>query len=569
MAAAGQPGQDAALFDAVRAVAMELCPRLGIAIPVGKDSLSMRTSWRSPAGDARSVVSPLSLVVTAFAPVPDVRRALTPELDLGASETELWLIDLSGGRTRLGGSALAQVYERSGAEPPDLDDPALLIGFFSAIESLNREGKLLAYHDRSDGGLLVTLLEMAFAARAGLEIELDALGGEPLRVLFNEELGAVIQIERSAREAVLGRLAHHGLRSGAGGAVQRLGGPTRSGRLRLQQGGRVILDESRASLERAWAETSYQIASLRDHPECARQEFEGSLDGDPGRQAKVSFERAPDGRAHGVRIEAGAERPSVAVLREQGVNGQVEMAAAFHQAGFRCHDVHMSDLFAGRFALERAVGLAACGGFSYGDVLGAGQGWAKSILLHAGVREQFRRFFARPDTFTLAVCNGCQMLAGLRDLIPGAAHFPRFVQNTSERFEARLSMVRVEATPSLFLHGMAGSELPVVVSHGEGRVELGEGAAQLAELEQAGRVALRFVDHQGGVAASYPANPNGSPRGITAISSDDGRVLITMPHPERVFRTAQLSWHPKGWAHYSPWMRLFDNARAWVDARQR
>jgi phosphoribosylformylglycinamidine synthase len=569
MAAAGQPGQDAALFDAVRAVGMELCPRLGIAIPVGKDSLSMRTSWRSPAGDARSVVSPLSLVVTAFAPVPDVRRALTPELDLHASETELWLIDLSCGRTRLGGSALAQVYERSGAEPPDLDDPALLVGFFAAIESLNRQGQLLAYHDRSDGGLLVTLLEMAFAARAGLEIDLDAFGSELLRVLFNEELGAVIQIERSARAAVLARLEQHGLRSGAGGAVQPLGNPTRSGRLRFQQGGRVILDESRASLERAWAETSYQIASLRDHPDCAREEFEGCLDGDPGRQPKVSFERAPDGRAAGLRIDAGAERPSVAILREQGVNGQVEMAAAFHQAGFRCHDVHMSDLFAGRFALESVVGLAACGGFSYGDVLGAGQGWAKSILLHAGVREQFRRFFERPQTFTLAVCNGCQMLAGLRDLIPGMAHLPRFVQNTSERFEARLSMVKVEATPSLFLRGMAGSELPVVVSHGEGRVEVAEGAAQLLQLEQAGRVALRFVDHRGGVAARYPANPNGSPQGITAISSDDGRVLVTMPHPERVFRTAQLSWHPKGWGYYSPWMRLFDNARAWVEERQR
>jgi phosphoribosylformylglycinamidine synthase len=567
MAAAGQAGQDAALFDAVRVVGLELCPELGIAIPVGKDSLSMRTTWRSPAGEARAVVSPLSLVVTAFAPVPDVRRALTPELDLTRSESELWLIDVSGGQQRLGGSALAQVYEQSGAAPPDLDDPARLKGFFSAIEQATREGLLLAYHDRSDGGLFVTLLEMAFAARAGLEISLDALGSDALATLFNEELGAVVQIDASVRGALLALLERHGLRSGPGGAVQRLGQPTRSGRLRFQLGGQLLLDESRASLEQTWAETSFQIASLRDNPECARQEFESCLDGDPGRKPKVSFERAADGRAAELRIEAGAERPTLAILREQGVNGHVEMAAAFHQAGFRCVDVHMTDLFAGRFALESAVGLAAGGGFSYGDVLGAGQGWAKSILLNAGVREQFQRFFARPDTFTLAVCNGCQMLSGLRDLIPGAAHFPRFVQNSSERLEARLSMVRIEPTPSLFLRGMQGSELPVVVSHGEGRAEVAGEALQ--QLERAGRVALRFVDHQGALAERYPHNPNGSPRGITGVSSEDGRVLICMPHPERVFRSVQMSWHPAGWGNYSPWMRMFDNARSWVAETRR
>ncbi|HEU4581959.1 MAG TPA: phosphoribosylformylglycinamidine synthase [Polyangiaceae bacterium] len=569
MAAAGQPGQDAALFEAVQAVGMELCPALGIAIPVGKDSLSMRTSWRDAAGEARSVVSPLSLVVTAFAPVPDVRRALTPQLDLDTPDTELWLIDLGAGRQRLGGSALAQVYARVGGTPPDLDDPARLVGFFRAIEALNRAGKLLAYHDRSDGGLFAALAEMAFAARAGLEIALDTLGAEPLAALFNEELGAVIQLRQSERTEVLALLEQHGLRQGAGGALHRLGQPTRGGRVRFTREGAVIFEQTRAELQRVWSETSYRIAGLRDNPECAREEFEALLDGDPGMRPKLSFERAADGRAADVRlVDAAAERPSVAILREQGVNGQTEMAAAFHEAGFRCLDVHMSDLFTGRFDLSSVVGLAACGGFSYGDVLGAGQGWAKSILLNAGVREQFRRFFHRPDTFTLAVCNGCQMLSGLKDLIPGAGHFPRFLQNSSERFEARLSMVRVEETPSLFLRGMAGSEIPVVVSHGEGRVELPPGQAA-EELAREGRVAWRFVDHHGRVAATYPANPNGSPQGITAVSSSDGRVLISMPHPERVFRTAQMSWHPADWGHYSPWMRLFDNARSWVDARRR
>ncbi len=567
MAAAGQPGQDAALFDAVRAVAMELCPKLGIAIPVGKDSLSMRTAWRDERGEQRSVSSPLSLVVTAFAPVPDVRRALTPELDLENGANELWLIDLSGGRQRLAGSALAQVYERVGGEPPDLDDPELLIGFFRAIESLNRRGKLLAYHDRSDGGLFATLLEMAFAARAGLDVSLDELPGDTLAALFCEELGAVIQLRSSERAEVLAALAEHGLHAGA--AVFRLGQPTLNGRIRIHRDGARVLDESRASLEATWCETSYRIAALRDNPECARQEHERCADGIGGMLPKVTFACDDDGRSVHVReLQAGAERPSVAILREQGVNGQVEMAAAFHQAGFRCHDVHMSDLFAGRFDLSQVRGLAACGGFSYGDVLGAGQGWAKSILFNTAVREQFQRFFARPDTFTLATCNGCQMMSGLKELIPGAAHFPRFVQNSSARFEARLSLVRVEATPSLFLQGMVGCELPVVASHGEGRAEPASDAA-LQQLERSERVALRFIDHDGSVARRYPANPNGSPQGITGVCSDDGRVLITMPHPERVFRTAQLSWHPRSWGHYSPWMRLFDNARSWVDARRR
>ncbi len=571
MAAAGQPGQDEALFDAVAAVGMELCPALGIAIPVGKDSLSMRTSWRDASHGDRSVVSPLSLVITAFAPVSDTRRALTPELDTELEDTELILIDLSFGQDRLGGSALAQVYERFGSDTPDLENPAQLAGFFEAIQLLNERGQLLAYHDRSDGGLFVTLCEMAFASHTGLDITLDITDGQVLGALFSEELGAVIQVRRADHAAVLAVLAAHGLPNHPPSAVRSIGRLRRDDRLVFRRGGTVLLDETRVALQQAWSETSHRLQTLRDNPDCARQEFERIADvDDPGMQPKVRGELGADGRAafttrSGASRSAGSEgeRPSVAILREQGVNGQSEMAAAFHQAGFRCHDVHMSDLFAGRRKLDEFVGLAACGGFSYGDVLGAGQGWAKSILLNAQVREEFAAFFARPNTFSLAVCNGCQMLSSLKELIPGAAHFPRFVQNASERFEARLAMVRVEPTRSIFLRGMAGSELPVVVSHGEGRVELSAGATP-EELDVEGRVALRFVDNVRGVTERYPANPNGSPGGITALSSADGRVLIAMPHPERVFRTAQLSWHPKGWGHYSPWMQLFDNARAWV-----
>jgi phosphoribosylformylglycinamidine synthase len=570
MAAAGQPGQDEALYEAVRAVGMQLCPTLGIAIPVGKDSLSMRTAWRDADGNARAVASPLSLVVTAFAPVQDTRRALTPELDTRTEASELLLLDLSFGQHRLGGSALAQVYARFGNDTPDLDDPARLAGFFAAISSLNTQGKLLAYHDRSDGGLFVTLCEMAFAAHTGLDISLESLGSDVLGALYSEELGAVIQIKSAHRAAVLQVLLDHGLSSGAGGAVHVLGGLRSDDRLVFRAAAGVVLDEARTLLQSAWSETSYRIQALRDNPECARQEFErSSRVEDAGMQPRLSFEVGDDGRVPGAlgASSSVSERPRVAVLREQGVNGHVEMAAAFHQAGFRCEDVHMSDLLSGRRQLDEFAGLAACGGFSYGDVLGAGQGWAKSILLNARLRAQFELFFRRPDTFSLAVCNGCQMLATLRDLIPGAGHFPRFVQNTSERFEARLCMVRVEPTPSLFLRGMSGSELPVVVSHGEGRVQL-SASASLDRLDAEGRVALRYIDHTRLPTERYPENPNGSPRGITALSSDDGRVLLSMPHPERVFRTAQLSWHPAVWGHYSPWMRLFDNARRWVDDRR-
>jgi phosphoribosylformylglycinamidine synthase len=567
MAAAGQPGQDEALFDAVRAVGMELCPALGIAIPVGKDSLSMRTAWRDAGGRERSVTSPLSLVVSAFAPVDDVRRALTPELDTSSDDTELWLIDLAGGRARLGGSALLQVYERFSSETPDVDAPAQLAGFFAAIQALSRRGVLLAYHDRSDGGLFVTLSEMAFAARTGLDIALPAR--EPLSALFNEELGVVVQIRSVDRQALQGELDRHGLGSGTG-ALHQLGSLRRDERIVIRSEGRVIFDEPRALLQETWSETSRRMAALRDNPECVEQAFERIARADRGLSPSLSFAVDAEGRTPGrsAAVAASSERPKVAILREQGVNSHSEMAAAFHQAGFQAHDVHMSDLFTGRRALSEFVGIAACGGFSYGDVLGAGQGWAKSILLSAPVREQFAAFFTRPDTFTLAACNGCQMVATLRDLIPGAAHFPRFVQNTSERFEGRLALVRVEATPSLFLDGMQGSLLPIAVAHGEGRAQAPAGG-DLRALDRAGRVALRFVDDEGRPTEHYPENPNGSPGGVTGVTSDDGRVLILMPHAERVFRTAQMSWHPREWGHYSPWMRVFDNARLWVDQRRR
>ena len=567
MAAAGQPGQDEALFDAVHAVGMELCPALGIAIPVGKDSLSMRTAWRDAAGRERSVTSPLSLVVSAFAPVSDVRRVLTPQLDTEA-DTELWLIDLGAGRARLGGSALLQVYGRSASDVPDVDDPELLKRFFEAIQALNRRGQLLAYHDRSDGGVFVSLCEMMFASRAGLDISLAP--GDVLAPLFNEELGAVVQIRAADRQSVLAELERHGLSRG-NGAVVGLGAPRRDERLVIRQGDAILFDEPRELLQSTWSETSFRMAALRDNPECARQAFERvARAGDRGMVPRVTFQVDADGRStERVAVLGGArERPRVAILREQGVNGHSEMAAAFQQAGFRCDDVHMSDLFAGRRSLSEFAGVAACGGFSYGDVLGAGQGWAKSILLSARVREDFQRFFARPDTFTLAVCNGCQMVAALRDLIPGAAHFPRFVQNASERFEARLALVEVAETASIFLQGMQGSRLPVVVSHGEGRVQTLPGQDPAA-LEAQGRVALRFVDDEGRPTERYPENPNGSRAGVTAVSSDDGRVLVLMPHPERVFRTVQLSWHPADWGHYSPWMRLFDNARLWTERLRR
>jgi phosphoribosylformylglycinamidine synthase len=549
MAAAGHPGEDAGLHDAVTAIGMELCPALGIAVPVGKDSMSLRAVWEED-DEEQSVTAPLSLIVTAFAPVSDVRGTLTPQLRTDLGETTLLLIDLGGGRNRLGGSALAQVHRAVGSAAPDLDDPTTLRNFFHAIGELRRTGRILAYHDRSDGGLFATLVEMAFAGGTGLRVTLDELGSDPLRALFSEELGAVLQVRESDLEAVLGELQGQGL----GECSFRIGAPDPGDCVVFTLGEREILARSRAELRRAWSETTHRMQALRDNSECADQEQDLRCDpGDPGLSVVLPFDPSDDPAAPSI---AGRARPRLAILREQGVNGQVEMAAAFHRAGFECVDVHMSDLLDGRVSLAEFRGLAACGGFSYGDVLGAGEGWAKSILFHARAREEFAAFFERSDSFALGVCNGCQVLSNLRELIPGAGSWPRFVRNLSEQFEARLCLVEIAESPSILLRGMAGARLPIVVAHGEGRAEF-EG--------ETGIVAARFVDNRGAVTEHYPENPNGSPDGITALTTPDGRVTIMMPHPERVFRTVQHSWHPDGWEEDGPWMRLFRNARLFVD----
>ncbi len=558
MAAAGHPGQDAALYEAVKAVGLELCPALGLTIPVGKDSMSMRTVWDN--GEKR-VVAPVSLVVTALAPLADVRGALTPGLRTDTETTALVLIDLGAGQNRLGGSALLQTYGQLGDVAPDLDRPELLSGLFELLRTLKQQGLVLAYHDRSDGGLFVTLCEMAFAAKTGLGIDVRALGEDPVAALFAEELGAVIQVPRQALTSVFSAAEAAGL----AGLVHEIGGLRDDDQLVFQHAGKTLLSQPRSHYRALWSETSYRMQALRDNPECAKQEFERISDlEDPGLSPKLTFDPEADGLGPIIaRVGAVSERPKVAIVREQGVNGQIEMAAAFDNAGFAAVDVHMSDVLSGRVRLDDFRGLAACGGFSYGDVLGAGQGWAKSILFSEIGRARFQAFFERGDTFTLGVCNGCQMLAALRELIPGTAHWPRFERNRSEQFEARLSLVRVEPSPSLFLRDMVGSVLPIAVAHGEGRAEFREPSAQ-SNLERAGMVALRYVDNRGSVTEHYPENPNGSPGGITGLSSSDGRVLALMPHPERVFRSVQYSFRPRTWGEKGPWARLFANARRWV-----
>ncbi len=468
----------------------------------------------------------------------------------------LILVDLGRGKNRLGGSILAQVYGQMGNAAPDVDDAGSLKLFFNAVQALNRDGLLLAYHDRSDGGLFATLCEMAFAAHCGLSLDLDAIcvGGKQERVLaalFAEELGAVLQVRLQDRDAVLARLHAGNLQA------QAIGSPNQSDDIRLMRGAAPVLTQTRIDLQRAWCETTWRMQALRDHPECAREEYERILDaGDPGLHARLSFDPAEDVAAP--YIATGA-RPKIAVLREQGVNGHVEMAAAFDRAGFDADDVHMSDIIAGRVSLSNYKGVTACGGFSYGDVLGAGEGWAKSILLNARARDEFEAFFGRGEVFALGVCNGCQMMSNLREIIPGTAHWPKFLKNRSEQFEARFVMVEVAESPSLFFAGMAGSRMAVATAHGEGRAVFADSDAQAKAL-----VALRFVDNRGAATELYPANPNGSPAGITGLTTADGRFTIVMPHPERVFRSVQQSWHPREWAEDSPWMRMFRNARAWV-----
>ncbi len=550
MAAAGHHGEDAALFDTVRAVGMELCPQLGIGIPVGKDSMSMKTAWKE-GEESKSVTAPLSLIVTAFSPVSDVRETLTPQLKVNL-DTSLLLIDLGQGRNRMGGSALAQVYKQVGDVAPDVDSAANLKAFFELIQQLNGENVLLSYHDRSDGGAFVSLCEMAFASHVGLNISLDEFHGDALRALFNEELGAVVQVRNSDVAHVL-QLAHDaGLNS-----VQKIATLNQSGMIEISRGNEKLYSESGVVLQRIWSETTYQMQKLRDNPDCAQSEFDRLLDAaDPGLHVKLSYD--PNEKIAPALLR---NRPKIAILREQGVNGHVEMAAAFDRAGFATVDVHMSDVISGRVRLEDFKGVAACGGFSYGDVLGAGEGWAKSILFNSRARDEFQAFFNRTDTFALGVCNGCQMMSNLHEIIPGAENWAHFSRNQSEQFEARFVMVEVQSSPSILFNGMAGSRMPVVVSHGEGYADFANSKKLKAAQEL---VSLRYVDHRGNATETYPLNPNGSPQGITGLTTPDGRFSIMMPHPERVFRAVQNSWYPADWQENGAWLKMFQNARKWV-----
>ncbi len=538
MAAAGETGEDEKLFDAVKAVGMEFCPALGMTIPVGKDSMSMRMRWQEE-GATKSVVSPLSLIVSGFAPVSDVTRTLTPEMS--AIDAALILIDLGEGKNRLGGSCLAQVYGRCGGEAVDAPSAEVMKGFFAAMQQLNREKKLMAYHDRSDGGLFVTLAEMAFAGQSGFEAQLPVCD---LATLFSEELGGVVQVAWENVDAVLTTFAK------AGVAASVIGFSKASNEVIFRTSEQIVYEDSRSALQKIWAETSFYIQSLRDNPETAAQEY-ALLDdaGRPGLSVSVPFDLGERVNAPFVHVKT----PRVAVLREQGVNGQVEMAAAFDRAGFTPVDVHMSDLLAGRHTLNEFVGLAACGGFSYGDVLGAGSGWAKTILFNERLKAMFTEFFERKDTFSLGVCNGCQMMSQLRGIIPGAAAWPRFERNVSSRFEARLCMVEIEDSPSLMLQGMAGARAPIAVAHGEGYVP---------EIAGEAVVGLRYIDNGGAVTQHYPLNPNGSVQGVAGVTSEDGRALILMPHPERISLGVQHTWTRA--LKQSPWQRMFDNARKWV-----
>ena len=576
MAACGQPGQDAALFDTVRAVGMQLCPALGISIPVGKDSLSMRTTW-SDDGAAKSVTSPVSLIVSAFAPVSDVRRVQTPQLRTDLGDTALILIDLGRGKNRLGASCFAQVMQQLGDSTPDVDSADDLKAFFKAIQELNAADFLLAYHDRSDGGLFATLCEMAFAGRTGVSVNVDILTMESehgadwgdaknwatqvgerrneltLRALFSEELGAVIQVRADQKSEVMNVLRGHGL----GACSHIIGKPNPRGVIEFARDAREIYNQPRVALQKLWSETSWRIARLRDNPECADAEYARVDDAaDTGMAPRLSFDPQDDVAAP--MIGTGA-RPRVAILREQGVNSHVETAYVMHRAGFTAVDVHMSDLISGRARLSDFCGVIAVGGFSYGDVLGAGEGWAKTILFNATLAEQFVIFFNRPDTFALGICNGCQMMSNLKAIIPGAHAWPKFTRNKSEQFEARFGMVEVAHSPSIFFQGMGGTQAPIAIAHGEGFADF----SMTGSIDDA-IVAMRFVDNAGQVTQRYPYNPNGSPQGITSVTTADGRFTVLMPHAERVFRTVQMSWHPDGWGEDSPWLRMFRNARKWV-----
>ncbi|UQA52196.1 phosphoribosylformylglycinamidine synthase [Vibrio sp. ED002] len=558
MSPAGHPGEDAGLYEAVKAVGEELCPALGLTIPVGKDSMSMKTKWEE-SGEQKEVTSPLSLVITAFARVEDVRKTITPQLRTDKGVSSLVLIDLGNGQNRLGATALAQVYKQLGDKPADVDNAVQLKGFYEGVQDLVANDQVVAYHDKGDGGLFVTLAEMAFAGHCGVKADIADLGEDVLAALFNEELGAVLQVKNEDLDAVLSTLSANGLEA----CSHVIGSVEASDELVITSGDTVVLERNRTELRTIWAETTHKMQGLRDNPACADQEHEAKKDNsDPGLNVKLSFDVNEDIAAPyiaGSMINKGA-KPKMAILREQGVNSHVEMAAAFDRAGFEATDIHMSDILTGQAVLEEYQGLVACGGFSYGDVLGAGEGWAKSILFNEQARNQFEGFFQREDTFSLGVCNGCQMLSNLKELIPGADLWPRFVRNESERFEARFSLVEVQKSDSVFFDGMAGSRMPIAVSHGEGRVEVRD-ADHLAAIEASGTVAVRYVDNHGNATQQYPNNPNGSPNAITGLTTQDGRVTIMMPHPERVFRTVANSWSPEGWGENGAWMRMFQNAR--------
>lgn len=515
----------------------------------------MRTQWQKD-GKTLAVTAPLSLIISAFAPVLDVRKTVTPQLRTDAGETALLLVDVANGRQRLGASILAQTCKQMGSDTPDLDDPSQLQGLFDGMQANLEAGAVLAYHDRSDGGLLATLAEMSFAGRCGVEVDLNAVGGDALAALFNEELGAVLQVRTSDLAEVQARFAKAGC-----SRVVVIGRVTSEQNFVVRQADNVVYRSTRAALQTLWAKTSYHIQSLRDNPECAAQEFQTIPADDPGLSAKLTYDPSQDICAPYINVGV---KPKIAILREQGVNGQIEMAAAFTRAGFSAVDVHMSDILSGRVDLNTFKGVAACGGFSYGDVLGAGEGWAKTILFNSQARDAFASFFHRGDTFSLGVCNGCQMMSNLKSLIPGADHWPRFVRNLSEQFEARVSLVRVEKSPSVLFNDMVGSHLPVAVAHGEGRAEFADDDA-FRRCDQSGLVSMRFVNNHLQPASRYPANPNGSPAGITSLTSRDGRVTIMMPHPERVFRTVTNSWQPPEWGEDGGWLRLFRNARVFVN----
>ena len=552
MAAAGHPGEDAELYVTVYAVAQELCPKLNIAIPVGKDSLSMKSVWQDGVKE-KSVTAPLSLIISAFAPVNDIRKTVTPVIDKDIEDTQLLLIDLGNKKNRLGGSALCQVYSKLGNEPTDLDSATDLINFFNAITALKQAGLIHAYHDRSDGGLFTTICEMSFASHVGLDITLDEIGPDPIASLFTEELGAVIQVSANNIQQVLAILVEHDLSDN----TQILGSLNDSDKIVCTYNEQIFYQQTRIQLQSLWMEPSYRIQALRDNPECAKQELETILNtGDPGLSVNLTFD--PANNISLPFINSGI-RPSVAILREQGVNGHMEMAAAFEHAGFDSIDVHMTDLISGRLALDTFQGLVACGGFSYGDVLGAGGGWAKSILFNSKLKDAFAEFFLRKDVFALGVCNGCQMLAQLSELIPGAEHWPKFIRNTSEQFESRLVMVKIVESSSILFEGMHGSTLPIVVAHGEGKADLSN--ESLEHLLQHKLISMQYINNNLQVVDIYPFNPNGSPRGATAFCNQDGRFTIMMPHPERLFRSVQFSWRPKEWSEDGPWMRIFRNAR--------